>query len=383
MTNQERMNLKPFPLCDGHIHITVAQTADDTVKILENLMTYFNYERIAILGAQTDSKGLGDPANNLKALYAKSVINAKNTSKQVYAFSGIYHLHNELDTADNYLKQVRDLHEMGFDGIKMLEGKPKLRKDLGKRLDDPVFDKMYAYAEEHDIPITMHLGDPPEFWDINKISEYALKVGWFCDETYPKLEEMRDEVYGILRKFPKLRLTMAHFFFLSQDLEECVRLFETYPNLSFDVTPGGEMFKGFSTRPDDWREFFIKYAERIYLGTDTYNTALYDDLTKYGDNAQLVRLNLVRRCLETSQPIEHNRYGMLYPLALDDRTLMTIYHDNFVSRLGEPRKINFEAAADNVPVMRNLITSGMLRDPSDERNALELANLDVIQAYFK
>ena len=88
------------------------------------------------------------------------------------------------------MKAVREIN-VGFDGVKILDGKPKMRKNLGRRLDDPIFDPLYAFLQEHDIPVTMHLGDPPEFWDINKISEYALKVGWYCDETYPTLEEMR------------------------------------------------------------------------------------------------------------------------------------------------------------------------------------------------
>jgi len=382
MTNQEKLNYKPFPLCDGHIHITMPHSVDTTVKIMQDTMEYFNYERMAMLGLQQDSKTTGDPGNNLKALYCKSVMNKANPMKRVYAFSGIYHLYDERDTSEGYLNQIKKIYDMGFDGLKILDGKPKMRKKLNRRLDDPIFEKMYAFAEEKNMPVTMHLGDPPEYWDINKISEYALKVGWFCDETYPTLDEMRGEVYSLLEKYPKLRLTLAHFFFLSQDLEECVRLFETYPNMSFDLTPGGEMFVGFSQRPDEWREFFIKYSDRIYLGTDTYNYNYHENLEDYGNNTEMVRLNLVRRCLETSEPFEHPNKGRLVPLALDDRTLMAIYHDNFIARLGEPKKVNFEAAAANVSEMRELLTSKAMCHDTDERNDMELKNFDIMLDYF-
>ncbi len=68
----------------------------------------------------------------------------------VYAFSGIYHHYDERDTADGYLAQAKALWEMGFDGVKILDGKPKMRKYLGRRLCDPIFDPFYAFLEAHD-----------------------------------------------------------------------------------------------------------------------------------------------------------------------------------------------------------------------------------------
>jgi hypothetical protein len=228
----------------------------------------------------------------------------------------------------------------------------------------------------------MHLGDPPEFWDINKISEYALKVGWYCDESYPTLAEMQGEVLGILDKFPRLRLTMAHFFFLSQDLEACADLFERYPTLCFDLTPGGEMFENFAKRPDDWRAFFIRYADRISLGTDTYNYDLHENLPDYGKNADLARTNLVRKCLEWSEPFEHPWYGTLIPFGLDSDTLTKIYRGNFIRRLGDPRKISREAAANAAGCMRAAFDSGMLCCEDDDRTALEHENLHTMITYF-
>ena len=382
MTNQEIFHYRPYPLCDGHIHITFAHPVETTARILADTMTYFDYERIAILGLQQDSKDNGDPGNNLKALYCKSVLNRLYPDRRVYAFSGIYHRYDENDTAEGYLRQAQMLYAMGFDGIKILDGKPKMRKKLGRRLDDPIFDLFYAYAEEHDLPVTMHLGDPPEFWDISKISEYALRVGWYCDETYPTLEEMREEVYGILRRFPRLRLTLAHFFFLSQDLQTCEALFETYPGLSFDVTPGGEMFANFSKDPAAWHDFFVRYSDRILLGTDTNNYTLHETLADNGKNADHVRLNLVRRCLETDEPFSTPNYGTLIPLALDDDTLMNIYHNNVILRLGDPRPICFRAAADAAEELRALLEDGILCDKDDARNALERANFDTLTTYF-
>ncbi len=58
---------------------------------------------------------------------------------------------------------------MGFDGVKMMEGKPNRRKLLARRLDDPIFDGYYRFAEENGVPLTLHLADPAYFWDLSLI----------------------------------------------------------------------------------------------------------------------------------------------------------------------------------------------------------------------
>jgi len=318
----------------------------------------------------------------LKALYTKAVMNEEAGRDRVYAFGGVYHYHDERDTADGYLEQVKKIRALGFDGIKKMDGKPGPRKALGKPMDDPIFDKMFEYAEANDMPVTYHVGDPPEYRDINRISEYALKAGWFCDESYPALDQLRVETEGILKKFPKLRVTLAHFCFLSQDLEACVKLFETYPNVSFDITPGGEMFANFSKRPADWNAFFRKYAEHIHFGTDTHNYGYCENIEGYGRNAEFRRSNPVRRCLETSEPFEHPQYGTVNPIALDDDTIMTIYRDNFVKRPGSTRDIDFRLAGECAKEARKFFESGAVWDKANPNNACEKENLNVICSYF-
>ncbi len=383
MTNQDKFGYRPIPLCDGHFHILIAHPVDTTVKILTDTMTWYDCERIALLSIPQLSANDADPLQNHKVLYCKSVMNEQSPDRAVYAFGNIYHRRDGTDTPESYLAQAQALWEMGVDGIKIFDGKPKMRKLLGRRLDDPIFDDFYAFLQEKDLPVTMHLGDPPEFWDLSKISEYALRVGWYCDETYPTLEQMQNEVLGILDKFPRLRLTMAHFFFLSQDLEACADRFKRYPTLSFDLTPGGEMFENFSKRPDDWRAFFIRYADRISFGTDTYNYGLHDNLADYGQGADLARTNLVRKYLEWAEPFEHPWYGTLIPLGLDDETLTKIYRGNFLRRLGNPRPVNFKAAAEHLNTLQTPLTDGSFLYGDDDRTAMERENLAVMQIYFK
>ncbi len=379
MTNEEFNGYRHYPVCDHHLHLLYDVPLDRSVKTFENIIRYFGYERIT-LQALTNSTKVDDPSDNAKAFYIKDVINAHGTGK-VAVFANLFHYYDGRDTADGYLRQARLLYAIGCDGFKNLDGKPSRRKKLGRRLDDPIFDPFYSFLEEKDLPMTMHLGDPPSFWDISKISAYALKVGWYCDETFPRLEEMRAEVEGILQKHPKLRLTLAHFFFLADNLEECVRLYEAYPNLSFDLTPGGEMFKNFQNRLPEWRAFFKKYSARIYLGTDTYNNYYSEKPEDYEANVGH-RLNLVRRMLETDAAFEDSSYGILQPLALDGEVLQNIYHDNYVRLVGEPRPVQAPLAAAYASGLMTSFEHGHVTTGDAERDGREMESLGILYRRF-
>ena len=99
--------------------------------------------------------------------------------------------------------------------MKLLFGKPELRKAYGVSLCDECYDPMYDFLEKNNIPVLLHSNDPVEFWDKERIPKWAIGAGYYCDETYPTHEQIREETIGILKKHPKLNLTIAHIFFLS------------------------------------------------------------------------------------------------------------------------------------------------------------------------
>ena len=77
-------------------------------------------------------------------------------------------------------------------------------------------------------------------------------------------------MYKILENHPNLKVTFAHFFFKSEKPEELVELFEKYPNVCVDLTPGWEMYLSFYEDKPFFKDFFTKYSQRIVLGTDAY-----------------------------------------------------------------------------------------------------------------
>ncbi len=75
---------------------------------------------------------------------------------------------------------------MGADGIKLIEGKPTMRKVLPiPDFDKEVWDPFWDYCEKSGFPILMHVNDPEEFWEKDKIPSWAKSQGWGYDETYP------------------------------------------------------------------------------------------------------------------------------------------------------------------------------------------------------
>ncbi|MDD6682661.1 MAG: hypothetical protein PUE61_05795 [Clostridiales bacterium] len=72
----------------------------------------------------------------------------------------------------------------GFDGLKMLEGKPTERRRYKKLLSDPIYDPLYSYLEECDVSVTLHSGDPDYFWITESMKELFDDIRISKDETF-------------------------------------------------------------------------------------------------------------------------------------------------------------------------------------------------------
>ena len=110
--------------------------------------------------------------------------------------------------------QAVRLKQLGFDGMKMLEGKPDTRKMTSLPLDSSVYDKYFSYLEAESIPVTYHVGDPKIFWDEEKAPDWAEKEGWtYTDGSFVSKETLYGEVSGFLRNSPSSRLLCPFFFY--------------------------------------------------------------------------------------------------------------------------------------------------------------------------
>ena len=247
-------------IIDAHTHIG---NLKENFAPLYALAKRLDYDMLSVLSLQC--------GGNLLQNHICALCKIKNPGT-TYAFGGL-----DYKTGRDFLTQAKNLKAMGFDGIKMLEGKPTTRKNLGKPLDSPEYDEYYSYLEETGFPVLYHVADPPEFWDKEKIPGWALEHGWFYDESYVPYEQYYDEVESLLGKHPKLRAIFAHFFFLSGTPERAQKFLDDHPSVYIDLTAGIEMYEDFSKDTAFWREFFIKNNNRLIFGTDSSDAPNLND----------------------------------------------------------------------------------------------------------
>ena len=189
-----------YPIIDTHIHVGDIEEINKAVKKAE-------YEQYVLLSGSINPKCVW---GNLELLDIK-----KKAPEKIYAYACLHKTGEGAPEADELLRQVQAYHKVGFDGMKLLFGKPELRKAYGVSLCDECYDPMYDFLEQNNIPVLLHSNDPVEFWDKERIPKWAIGAGYYCDETYPTHEQIREETIGILKKHPKLNMTIAHIFFLS------------------------------------------------------------------------------------------------------------------------------------------------------------------------
>ena len=265
-----------------------------------------------------------------------------------YAFGGL-----DYATGRDYLSQVRNLRELGFDGVKMLEGKPTTRAALGMALDDPAYDPYYDFLEETAFPVLFHVADPPEFWDRERVPDWAVAQGWFYDETHAPYGQYYEEVEHVLAKHPGLRAIFAHFYFLSGDPARVQKFLDDHPSVSIDVTAGIEMYEDFSKDPAFWRAFFVKNSHRIIFGTDSSDAGNLPDDTA---SAQKVDINGY-----AAMEIDFLRYDReieifgkkLHGLGLPSNALERIFEKNFHEYVGKkPRPMDRSAAKKEAGFIR-------------------------------
>ncbi|GHT86531.1 hypothetical protein FACS18947_6440 [Bacteroidia bacterium] len=346
-----------YPVNDVHIHAFTLEGAENTLAMVEEL----GYERFNMLsGASCRDEWT---ANNILCAYIK----AKSSGKG-YAFAAVNYPQTGIPSAQNMLLQVKNYRRWGFDGIKMMDGKPTMRRRTAVPLNDPAYDPMFSYMEQTGFPVLYHVNDPWEFWHWDKMPEWAKQHGkmlCYGEGGYPSFEQIRDEAIGIVEKHPNLKIIFAHFFFTATDIELTRSYFEKFPNLYYDITPGWEMFESFAENYDAWRQFFIDYSERILFGTDTWSGHWRDTV------------GCLRRVMETDDEFiafEEHCKG----LKLDGLPLENIYHNNFYRYLPkEPAALDIEAVLSYgktlyswIDGMRDVDKEAIKKDVTDFSRAL-------------
>ncbi|TAH73701.1 MAG: hypothetical protein EWM47_02825 [Anaerolineaceae bacterium] len=274
---------------------------------------------------------MDDLAQNALGIYLKLI------APDNYAYGGLHYRYSY-----DFAKEAQMLMELGFDGMKMVENKPTLRKHLNMATNDPRYDEFYAYMEQTKAPMIIHVADPEEFWDENVIPEWALSAGYYYgDGSFVSKEQIYEETLSVLERYPKLSITFAHFFFLSGDRDRLSKILDRYPSVGLDIVSGTEMYFNFTKDPLGWRDFFLKYQDRIIFGTDNMN--LYDPMDI--DNALIVN-RFEHEFIRTDNQIPAWD-KTIQGIGLPNEVQRKIFKTNFQKLAGDkPKPIRLDAAMD-------------------------------------
>lgn len=318
-------------MIDGHIHFVKAMKN-------ENLNQLISQKGLSGIALQCI------PQSNCIPVEEDAFQFADQSTVPVYIFGGInrkVYIFPEEQMKNALVEEVKERMKQGCTGIKMLEGKPQIRKAYPiPDFDTPVWESFWAYLEEEKIPIYFHVNDPEEFWDVQKISRHALESGWLYDETFVNNEDQYRQIRNVLTRHPDLRILFPHFFFFSKQLERLSGILDRAPQMRIDITPGIELYYNLSSQPEEANAFFHKYQDRILYGTDI---GAREAVREKGEPLSLAeaesRMSLICRFLETKGNYTLYPDGLyvqegptqMHGLGLDKTILEKIYETNFLT----------------------------------------------------
>ena len=376
------MDFPKRKIIDGHVHYAHYAYQDSLMRLLDKA----GIDKLAVVCTPDEQRlSLVPDALLLKAAYPD----------RVYVFGGldISSLFMAPDIAgEAFAHYVDVLRGLGADGVKMIEGKAEMRKRLPiPDFDDPVYAPYWEKMADLGMPLIFHVNDPEEFWDADKVPDWAREMGWFYgDGSYIDNEDQYRQVLAVLDRHPSLKVAFAHFFFLSAQLDRLADYLDRYPNMHVDLTPGIEMYFNFAREPEKTREFFIKYQDRIIYGTDIGARALLRD-REAGIEAEesLARIEVVRGFLENDGPFNLTHAGFLfggreaefYGINLPEDVLDKIYYQNFERFAGAaPKPLNKEAILEEAQRLETMINAMAAVQPGLSGDT---SSVNRVQEYFQ
>jgi hypothetical protein len=227
------------------------------------------------------------------------------------------------------------------------------------------------------VPIVWHVNDPEEFWDPERLPNWAKERNWGYGPEDVQKEQLYAEVDEVLDHHPTLRIGFAHFYFLSADLPRAMRFLDAHPTVHFDLTPGIEMLYNLSRDLDASRAFFGNYADQIVFGTDLSSSLTVEE--------GRFRAGIVYRWLESEDTFRvpegadfllgAPQDGVIHGLALPEDILTKIYASNFARLAGDvPRALDVSLAIQECERLDS-IAQTLSKQPATETEAAKVASL--------
>jgi predicted TIM-barrel fold metal-dependent hydrolase len=212
--------------------------------------------------------------------------------------------------------------------------------------DDPRLDPIWAMAAKYDKPVMIHTSDSiGRFYPISPKNERYEAGLWRRPgdtsgnlfESGPKREVIEHARENMHRKHPKTRFVNAHMAMLYYDPEKLARFLDTYPNADVEISA---TVQDLGRAPRLWREFIIKYQDRVLMGSDgsparqpdefwTPHWRYLETFDEYFPHPAQIRT-------EGGSP-GHGRWH-ISGIGLPDTVLRKVYYENALRHLPSLRK---------------------------------------------
>lgn len=333
-------------IIDTHMHIESWDNYDGK-SFIDCFEEYREESGISSLNICALPIAQGVSCNNMMLAFYK--IAHPNTYAHACVDHIIYPITDDMPKGMELVTQYKELMEIGFDGIKMLEGKPTYHKRIGRSLNTAGLNKLYAEMERDKTHVVFHINDPKYFWDKSKLPAELIEKGWFYgDGTYSSSEEIYAQGARIFESFPKLHVTLAHFYFCGENPEALVDIFAKYPNLCVDLTPGCEMYHSFEADREYFKKFFERYSDRVMLGTD--------GTCPSPTRCHSWCIDRLYRYIATNDAMMAFDDSILTGISLSEEAKKNILYKNFERRVAsKPKEINKKALKAYIEKYKHLL----------------------------
>ncbi len=197
------------------------------------------------------------------------------------------------------------------------------RKANGSRIaiDDPELDPVWAAAGRLNVPVLIHTGEPPAFFDpMTFTNERWLELALFpnrrnSDPSQVKFGQLVEERNRMFAKHPGTRFIAAHFAYHGHDLKRAAELLEKLPNVYLEVAA---VLYDFGRQPRAAAAFFTKYQNRVIFGKDTYAPSEFPYYWRVFETADEY-FDYYR---------DYHAFWKLYGMDLPDAVLKKLYYEN-------------------------------------------------------
>ena len=255
-----------FPAIDFHLHapnLTTPPAYEDLITLMDRTG----------LGAVINLNG-GTGAHLDAALKAGAPYTNRVATFMTFSPQGI----NEPGWSERFAADMERAFKAGALGMKVF-------KELGLgaknpdgsyiQCDDPRLDPIWEMAAKYNRPVMIHTSDSiGRFYPIgpkNERYEAGLwhmpgdTAGNYYHNGFPSHEVIERARENMHRKHPRTQFVNAHLAMLYYDPEKLARFLDTFPNADVEIAA---TVQDLGRAPRLWRAFFLKYQDRILMGSD-------------------------------------------------------------------------------------------------------------------